>query len=146
MPYLPAGFEVPPFLPHEHGFAEGCRRRELRLQRCTDCGRFRQPPAPRCAHCRSNRSDWTAVSGRGEIYTYTIVRHAANPVLREALPYNVVVVLLDGTEGVRLVSNLVDTAPEHIRIGQRVVLHWDIRDAMPLPCFRLDPDVEVIHG
>jgi uncharacterized OB-fold protein len=146
MPYLPAGFAVPPFLPHELGFAEGCRVRELRLQRCADCGRFRQPPAPRCAHCRSNRADWTAVSGRGEIFTFTIVRHAANPVLREALPYNVIVVLLEGTEGVRLVSNLIDLPPEQIRIGQRVVLHWDLRGAMPLPCFQLDPDPKVTHG
>jgi uncharacterized OB-fold protein len=62
------------------------------------------------------------------------------------LPYNVIVVLLEGTEGVRLVSNLIDTPPEQIRIGQRVMLHWDPRGAMPLPCFQLDPETEVNHG
>lgn len=138
MTYLPAGFAVPPYLPHESGFEAGCRERVLRIQRCVECGLFRHPPSPRCPHCRSARDEWPAVVGTGEVYTYTIVRHAATEALRAALPYNVVVVLLDGTDGVRLVSNLIDVSPERIRIGLRVRLDWERRGEIDLPCFRLD--------
>ena len=143
MAYLPTGFAVPPYLPHEAGFAQGCREQVLRIQRCRDCGRFRHPPSPRCPHCRSEACDWPAVAGGGEVYSYTIVRHAASEALRAALPYNVVVVLLDGTDGVRLVSNLIDAAPEMVRIGLRVRLDWERRGDLDLPCFRIDSHGEV---
>jgi uncharacterized OB-fold protein len=137
MSYLPAGFDVPAYLPHERGFAAACFERRLGIQRCLDCGRFRHPPQPRCAHCRSDRSDWAEVAGTGEVYSWTVVWHAANPALRGSVPYNVVVVLLDGTDGVRLVSNLVDVAPEDLRVGLRVELVWERRGEIDLPCFRL---------
>lgn len=135
--YLPVGFDVPPYLPHERGFEWACRERRLCIQRCLDCHRFRHPPQPRCAHCRSDRSEWAEVSGEGEVYTWTVVRHAVNPALRDSLPYNVVVVLLDGTDGVRLVSNLVDALPEALQIGLRVTLTWERRGDIDLPCFRV---------
>jgi uncharacterized OB-fold protein len=77
------------------------------------------------------------VSGDGEVYTWTVVRHAVNPALRDSVPYNVVVVLLDGTDGVRLVSNLIDAPPEALRIGLRVTLTWERRGDVDLPCFRV---------
>jgi len=45
----------------------------LVAQRCTACGQLRHPPAPVCPECRSEDSDWKELSGRGEVYTYTLV-------------------------------------------------------------------------
>jgi uncharacterized OB-fold protein len=72
-----------------------------------------------------------------------VVWHAASAALRAAVPYNVVVVLLDGTGGVRLVSNLIDTAHEQIRIGMRVRLAWEQRGELELPCFVHDNGQEI---
>lgn len=136
MSYLPDGFAVPPALPHEAAFWQHCAQRELRIQQCADCGRFRHPPQPACARCRSTRSRWTAVTGDGEVYTYTIVHHAAEKVLREALPYNVAIVLLDGADDVRLTSNVIDAKPEEMRVGLRVKLVWESAGGRWLPRFR----------
>jgi uncharacterized OB-fold protein len=118
-------------------FWDACRKHELRLQRCADCGAFRQPPSPGCPHCGSARSDWPLLSGRGTVFSYTIVHHAAVPPLAAEVPYNVVIVELDDAPGARLISNLLDVAPSGVAVGMRVEIAWD--EAQPgvvLPRFR----------
>jgi uncharacterized OB-fold protein len=123
--------------PHTHEFWDACRRRELRLQRCSDCGRFRHPPIPGCPHCGSPRSHWPQVSGRGTVFSYTVVHHAAIPSLASQVPYVVVVVEVEGAEGARMISNLLDTAPEAVSVGMAVEVVWDeLPDGFVLPRFR----------
>jgi len=136
MSYLPADFAVPEPLPHERPFWAYCEKRELRIQQCVSCGLFRHPPQPVCPKCRSMRSQWTELAGDGEVYTYTIVHHAATPALREAVPYNVAIVLLDGADDVRLTSNVIDLPPEGMHVGLRVKLVWETAGGRSLPRFR----------
>lgn len=118
-------------------FWDACRRRELRLQRCADCRTFRQPPSPGCPHCGSARSDWPLLSGRGAVFSYTIVHHAAVPSLAADIPYNVVVVQLDDAPGARLISNVLDVDPSDVAVGMRVEVAWDeVRPDVVLPRFR----------
>lgn len=118
-------------------FWDACRRRELRLQRCSECGAFRQPPSAGCPHCGSAQSDWPLLSGRGTVFSYTIVHHAAVPPLAAEVPYNVVVVALDDAPGARLISNLLDVAPAEVAVGMRVVIAWDeVKPDVVLPRFR----------
>ena len=122
-------------------FWDACRRRELRLQRCTECGAFRQPPSPGCARCGSAHSDWPLLSGRGSVFSYTIVHHAAVPPLAGEVPYDVVVVELDDAPGARLISNLLDVAPEQVAVGMRVEVAWEeVRPGVVLPRFRRAPE------
>ena len=136
MAYLPDGTPPPQPGPEDRPFWDACARRELRIQRCGACGRFRHPPMPRCPRCRSDAIAWAQVPGTGVVYTYTIVRHPVHPALVDAVPYTVVVVLLDGVDDVRLVSNLVDVAPDDVVIGMPVALVWDETPHGPLPRFR----------
>jgi uncharacterized OB-fold protein len=99
-------------------FYAAARRGELRLQRCAPCGRFRHYPRPLCPACLSREYTWTRATGRGIVYTWTIVRGPTLPAFEPELPYNVVDVLLD--EGVHFVSQIVDCPPEDIRAGMRV--------------------------
>jgi uncharacterized OB-fold protein len=139
--YLPQDMPVPEPTPDDRPFWEACARRELRIQCCTDCGRFRHPPAPFCADCRSPQTAWKEVSGDGTVFSYTIAHFATHPALRDALPYNIAVVLLDGTGDVRLISNVVDVPPEGMAIGLPVRLVWEpTRDGGYLPRFARRPD------
>ena len=99
-------------------FYEAARRGELRLQRCTGCGRFRHYPRPTCPACLSREHTWERASGRGTVWTWTIVRGPTLPAFEPKLPYNVVDVLLD--EGVHFVSEVLDCAPGEIRAGMPV--------------------------
>jgi len=94
-------------------FYEAARRGELRFQRCAACGRFRHYPRPTCPACLSRDHTWERVSGRGRVFTWTIVRGPTLPAFEPALPYNVVDVLLD--ESIHFVSQIIDCPPDEIR-------------------------------
>lgn len=99
-------------------FYLAARRGELRFQRCGECGGFRHYPRPVCPHCLSRDYSWELSSGRGTVYTWTIVRGPTLPAFEHKLPYNVVDVLMD--EGVHFVSEVLDCAPEEIHGGMPV--------------------------
>ena len=99
-------------------FYAAAARGELRFQQCTPCGRCRHYPRPVCPYCLSRDFTWQRSSGRGTVYTWTIVRGPTLPAFQDKLPYNVVDVLMD--EGVHFVSEVLDCAPEDIRAGMPV--------------------------
>ena len=117
------------------GFWDGCRRGELRLQRCRDCGAYRHHPRPMCPACHSLAHDWVRSSGRGTIYSFTIAHRPTLPAFEDHLPYNVVVIELE--EGVFMVSNLVDCRNEDIRIGLPVEVVFEaLNEDIVLPKFK----------
>ena len=99
-------------------FYAAAREGVLVFQRCTACGRFRHYPRPVCPACLSRDFTWTRSSGRGTIWTWTIVRGPTLPAFEAAVPYNVVDVLME--EGVHFVSQVLDCPPEEMRAGMRV--------------------------
>lgn len=111
----------------------------LVVQRCTGCQHLRHPPAPICPECRAGEADWLELSGRGELYTYTIVHRAI--AAGQELPFVIAVVALEGAEGVRLISNLVDLDAEQLDrldVGLPVSLVWeDMGPELAIPRFRL---------
>ncbi len=114
---------------------EAAAEHRLVIQRCESCGHTRFPPAPVCPECRSDEAHWQELSGRGEVYTYTIVHRpiAAN----QQLPYVVAVIALEDADGVRMISNLVDVDPEAVEIGMSVQVVWeDMSEEMAIPRFR----------
>jgi uncharacterized OB-fold protein len=116
-------------------FYEAARRGELVFQRCTACGRFRHYPRPVCPACLSREHAWTRSSGRGTVYTWTIVRGPTLPAFEPKLPYNVVDVLME--EGVHFVSEVLDCPPEEIRAGLPVeAVFVPVTDEVTLVKFR----------
>lgn len=114
------------------------REHRLTVPRCTNCGAFRFPPAAFCHQCQHQDVEHVEVAGTGTVYTYTIARHAVVPSLADSVPYAVAVVELDGAPGVRMIANIVESDPEHVRIGSRVEVVWDDVDAeVTIPRFRL---------
>jgi uncharacterized protein len=124
-------------------FWDWCRRRELRFQRCGNCHAFRHPPVPACPRCRSFVCEWVRAPDPGRLFSYTVVYHPVSDSIRERVPYNIVVVQFAGIDGVRLVSNVVDLAPEKIRIGMELWLVWEVADnGVPLPRFTASASAE----
>ena len=82
-----------------------CEHR-LVVPRCTSCGTYRLPPAPFCFNCRAREVEWIDHDGAGEIYSFTVIRHAVIPQVADALPFVAAVVELPGTGGCRVVGNV----------------------------------------
>ena len=118
-------------------FWDAAAHHRLVVPRCTACGTFRMPPSPFCWHCRAQDVEWVEHDGRGEVYSFTVIRHAVIPDVRDALPFVACVVELPGTGGCRVIGDLVDVDPADARIGMAVELVWyDVREGTSVPCFR----------
>ena len=116
-------------------FWEGCKRHELLIQRCKDCGAYIHYPRAMCPKCNSFDLEYTKVSGKGEIYTWAVAHRAFHLGFANDVPYATIVVELD--EGVRLMSNIVDCKPEDLYIGMPVeVVFDDVTEEVTLPKFR----------
>lgn len=113
----------------------------LLVNRCTDCGRWHQPPRPICPACWSTNVAPSEVSGRGTIHM-AIFLHQGPPAegVDYSTPHPVVTVELDEQEGLRFTSTVVGSTNDEIRIGERVELDWIDRAGRPLPVFRLSKE------
>lgn len=101
---------------------------EVRVPRCTDCGRFHWYPAAMCPACGSEAIEWPAISGRGEIFSYTIVRHPLKEWLVGRVPYVLGLVDLLDAPGVRLVTEIMNVDVDDVRIGLPVEAVFEVLD------------------
>ena len=97
---------------------EGAGRGELVLQRCRDCAVVQHRPRGLCATCLSSSIEHFVASGRGEVYTFSIVRQNQMPGFRDHLPYVVAYVELE--EGPQILTHVVGCDPESVRIEMAV--------------------------
>src|SRR4051812_39240772 len=119
-------------------FWDACREGELRVQRCTACGRFRWPPQGFCPACYAWEHEWVPLSGRGTVTAFSIVHHSTAPAFQAELPYVVAVIALDGTDDhVAITSNVVGCPSDAVAVGMLVeVVFTPISDEATLPQFR----------
>lgn len=114
---------------------EGAREGKLLLQQCRNCGNTWHPPTPICNRCQSDDIAWRESSGRGAVYSHTIVQHATHVAMQGRTPYLVAQVELE--EGTRVVANILDCPLEAVRIGMPVeVTFEEIAPGVVLPQFR----------
>ncbi len=85
---------------------------------CDKCGSNYFPPRKVCPRCRRRgKIVQVEFSGKGKIYSYTIV-NASSKSFEQYLPYIIGLVELD--EGPRVLTQIVDCKPEDLRIGMKV--------------------------
>jgi uncharacterized OB-fold protein len=112
---------VPKVTPETAPFWAGAAEGRLLLRKCDDCGVVHYYPRALCPDCFSENVKWFESSGRGEIYTCTVLKSMAGwP--DEELPLILAFVELD--EGVRMLTSLVDCEPSEPSIGDRVKVHF----------------------
>jgi uncharacterized OB-fold protein len=116
-------------------FWEGCRQGKLVLQYCEQCQRYQFYPRLYCMQCGSKALRWVETSGRGVVYSYTIIRQNKSPEFMNDTPYNVAIVQLE--EGPRMLSNIVDVDPLELRVDLPVTVVFDqVSESISLPRFR----------
>ncbi len=112
---------------------EGCRQGELRVQRCRSCEAYVFIPQPACTRCLSEDLEWVRSSGRGSVYSFTVVHRPQRPEFE--VPYTVAIVELE--EGWHMLTNLVGSEPGELRIGLPVEVEFKaMSDEISLPMFR----------
>jgi uncharacterized protein len=110
---VPPPIVSPETAPYWAATAEG----KLSIPYCKVCGNAVYYPRAHCYTCYSDDLEWRELSGRGTVYTFTIVRRGEGP-YAEVTPYVVAYVTLD--EGPVVLSNVIEIDPEAVEIGMAV--------------------------
>ncbi|HTK93859.1 MAG TPA: Zn-ribbon domain-containing OB-fold protein [Verrucomicrobiae bacterium] len=113
--------------PETKAFWDGAAQGRLLLKKCLACSQVHYYPRALCPFCGSDRTEWQQASGRGTVYSWSVMRRAE-------VPYCIAYVTLE--EGVTMMTNIVDCDLDGIRIGQRVrVVFKPTEGGPPVPAF-----------
>src|SRR3954468_12580122 len=106
--------------PYAAQFWEHTLQRELRLQRCANCGAFRWPPGAICDACLSEDFDWVQVSGQGRLLSWVTFHRQYFP--EYPPPHRAIVVSL--AEGPLFVSALAEGADLELSDALPLQIDW----------------------
>ena len=132
---MTAGKPFPTLRGEERAWFEEARSGRLVFQQCRACDERLFPPRTVCPACMSEELHLVASQGRGLVHSFTTMYVPGHPAFADDVPYTVVLVDLD--EGVRMLADLVDCAPEEARVGMPVEVRFDpVDDELAVPRFR----------
>lgn len=101
---------------------EAAREGRLLVQRCRSCGTHQLYGRAHCRTCRGE-VEWIEASGRGTVYSFTVIRQNHVRPFRDLVPY--VVALVDLAEGPRVMTNIVGCEPEAVTVGMAVAARFE---------------------
>ncbi|OMC22260.1 Zn-ribbon domain-containing OB-fold protein [Mycobacterium colombiense] len=112
----------------------------LTVARCARCGQFSVPPDMVCPNCHSTDPgfEFTPVSGRGVVRSWTVVRQSFLPGFDDDIPFVLVDVELVEQAELRLIGRLLDGVDAPLRVGDAVTVGFeDLAPGVVLPAFEL---------
>jgi uncharacterized OB-fold protein len=119
---------------YAEAFWKGVSNGQLLIQRCKRCGGRQHYARPFCLKCRADALEMVPASGKGSIYSFTVINRS--PYEDLPAPYAVALVRLE--EGVTLLSQIVDCDPGELRCDLPVEVSFQpLRDGVTVPVFRL---------
>jgi uncharacterized OB-fold protein len=90
---------------------------QLTVVKCKGCGQLLVPPKYMCPECGNSEFTEVALSGNGQILTYTTIR--VPPLgFEDQVPYDIAVLQLD--EGIKLTARIATQGEERPKIGDKV--------------------------
>lgn len=109
--------------PENQPFYAAAERGELLVKRCLGCQRFHYHPRNLCPHCFHDQTEWVLARGTGTIYSFSVSRRI--------LPTAYALAYVTLTEGVSMMTNIVDCDLDALEIGQAVRVVFKPSDGGP---------------
>jgi uncharacterized protein len=128
---------IPPLDDDNREFWTGGATGQLRLPFCAACSRWVFPPLLQCPDC-SGPAVYAPVSGKGQVFTYTVNHHPFNPEV--PVPYVIAIVELVEQEGLRFTTDIVNCEIDSVTIGLPVQVVFEQQGDVFVPLF--EPDVD----
>lgn len=126
---------VPIVNPWAKPFWDAAREEKLILQKCQDCDKHIFYPRIACPHCFSDKVEWIEASGKGMVYSYTVVTNNAPSAFIQDMPFVIAIVKLE--EGVQMLSNIINCNPDDVECDMPVEVTFEkLNDEFTLPKFR----------
>jgi uncharacterized OB-fold protein len=118
-----AAWPLPDMANTDRPFWEEAQKGNLVLQKCHDCGRLQFLPRPVCVNCFSRNLGWQKSDGTGSIYSLTGIAVPRAPASRKQVEETgipIIYAAIDLDEGVRVISEIIGSKPEEVKLGDRV--------------------------
>ena len=118
----------PPMSVENEAFWAAANEGKLMIPRCKDTGQFFWYPRNLSPFTLSNNVEMVEASGKGTIYTYSVMRRA-DP------QYVIAYVTLE--EGITMMTNIVDCDYDTVAVGQAVELDfYETENGQKVPVFK----------
>jgi uncharacterized OB-fold protein len=126
---------VPVATPFSQPYWDGAIVGELRVQRCQRCHEPFLYPRRWCPSCWSPDVAWEVASGRGSVFSFSVVTQPPLASYAADVPYVLAVVRL--AEGPQLMANVVGLGREDLSVGQAVQVVFERRGDLAVPQFEV---------
>lgn len=127
---------VPIVNPWARPFWEAAREKKLVFQKCEECGKNVFYPRIACPHCFSDHLVWVESSGKGTIYSYSVVENNAPSAFIGDMPFVIAIVKLEEA-GVQMLTNIVGCDPKQVHCDMPVQVTFEkVTDEFTLPKFK----------
>ena len=114
--------------PETKPFWDAAREGRFLVPLCAACGRAHWYPRAICPFCAGDKVEWREASGKGTIYTFSVMRRVKEP-------YAIAHVTL--AEGPTMLTNIVNCDFDKLHIGQPVaVVFQETEGGPPVPMFK----------
>lgn len=105
--------------------ASSPQRLRLLAGKCSGCGTLFYPQRPRCTSCGTSHFEDVPLSGRGTIFTFTVIARGGAPSEfddQQTMTGGIAVAIVELEEGPRVIGQCTDWAPEDLSIGAPVTV------------------------
>ncbi len=89
--------------------------------KCKKCGKVHLPPRPLCDNCHSTDFEWTEISTKGKLLTYTVI-HIAPTQFQSMAPYAMGIVQLE--HGLTISGMIRGVPLDQIKIGMKLGMEF----------------------
>jgi uncharacterized OB-fold protein len=114
--------------PETKPFWDAAREARFLVPFCAACGKAHWYPRAICPFCAGDKVEWREASGKGMIYTFSVMRRVKEP-------YAIAHVTL--AEGPTMLTNIVNCDFDKLHIGQPVaVVFQETEGGPPVPMFK----------
>jgi uncharacterized OB-fold protein len=114
--------------PETKPFWDAAREGRFLVPFCAACGKAHWYPRAICPFCAGDKLEWREASGKGTIYTFSVMRRVKEP-------YAIAHVTL--AEGPTMLTNIVNCDFDKLHIGQPVaVVFQETEGGPPVPMFK----------
>ncbi|MHA1927625.1 MAG: Zn-ribbon domain-containing OB-fold protein [Candidatus Thorarchaeota archaeon] len=106
-------------------YKKNIQEEKFKAYKCVVCGAVIAPPSGTCYGCGSHNMQWTEVSGKGTLVSFTIINIAPEEFQAEA-PFYIGIIELE--EKTRLTARLKGfdvEHPEEVKLGIPMVLDYE---------------------
>ncbi|WP_431324934.1 Zn-ribbon domain-containing OB-fold protein [Rhizobium sp. YTU87027] len=110
------------------------QRDTLLIQKDPATGTLQMYPRARVVGHPEREPEWVEASGRGTLYSFTVVNRSIHKEFASMTPF--VIALVDLEEGVRITSWVIDAPLENLRCDMPLrVVFREIHPGVKMPCF-----------